>query len=113
MLFPKITATWTQALYRRIVLRGGGPPKRSTVAPFLDIMALGTVQQKRVVIAMIADKFHPAFAPALQSARTIPNRRSASRPPLPWRVHRKRLSQPFHDTAGETCGKPRRRRGHA
>jgi hypothetical protein len=68
VLFPKITATWTQALYRRIVLRGGGPPKRSTVAPFLDIMALGTVQQKRVVIAMIADKFHPAFAPALQSA---------------------------------------------
>jgi polysaccharide biosynthesis protein PelE len=68
VLFPKIIATRTQALYRRIVLRGGGPPKRSTVAPFLDIMAVGTVQQKRVVIAMIADKFHPAFAPALQSA---------------------------------------------
>jgi tetratricopeptide (TPR) repeat protein len=31
-------------------------------------MAQGTVQQKRVVIAMIADAFDPAFAPALQSA---------------------------------------------
>lgn len=67
-LFPKITATRAQALYRRIVLQGDGPPKRSTVASFLDIMAQGTVQQKRVVIAMIADAFDPAFAPALQSA---------------------------------------------
>jgi hypothetical protein len=68
VLFPKIAATRIEALYKRIVLRHGGPPKRSTVAPFLDIMAQGTVQQKRVVIAMIADAFDPAFAPALQSA---------------------------------------------
>jgi polysaccharide biosynthesis protein PelE len=67
-LFPKVTRTRTQALYRRVVLHGGGPPKRSTVAPFLDIIAHGTVQQKRVVIAMIADAFDPAFAPALRSA---------------------------------------------
>ena len=67
-LFPKVTATQTQILYKRIVLHAGGPPKHSTVVPFMDIMALGTVQQKQVVIAMIADGFHPAFASALRSA---------------------------------------------
>ena len=67
-LFPRITMTQTAILYERIVLRGGGPPKRSTVAPFQDIMTLGTVQQKQAVIGMIADGFRPVFAPALQSA---------------------------------------------
>jgi hypothetical protein len=67
-LFPRITTTPTRALYERIVLRGGRPSKRSTVTPFLDIMALGTVQQKQAVIAMATDGFCPAFAPALRNA---------------------------------------------
>jgi polysaccharide biosynthesis protein PelE len=71
-LFPRITMTRTAILYERIVLRGGGPPKRSTVAPFQDIMTLGTVQQKQAVIGMIADGFSPVFAPALQSALNDP-----------------------------------------
>ena len=67
-LFPKITATRTQTVYERVVLRDGGPPKRGTVAPFLDIMALGTVRQKQVVIGMAADEVHPKFAAALRGA---------------------------------------------
>jgi polysaccharide biosynthesis protein PelE len=67
-LFPRITTTSTRTLYERIVLRGGAPPKRSTVTPFLDIMALGTVRQKQAVIGMATEAFHPAFAPALRSA---------------------------------------------
>ena len=67
-LFPRITTTSTRTLYERIVLRGGAPPKRSTVTPFLDVMALGTVQQKQAVIGMATEAFHPAFAPALRSA---------------------------------------------
>jgi hypothetical protein len=71
-LFPKITATRTQNLYKQIVLQGGGPPKHSTVAPFVDVVALGTVEQKRAVIAMIADGFDPAFASALRKALNDP-----------------------------------------
>ncbi|MEA2790416.1 MAG: hypothetical protein QOG73_2822 [Acetobacteraceae bacterium] len=71
-LFPKIKTTRTRTLYERIVLRGGGPPKRSTVTPFLDVMALGTVQQKQAVIGLIADGFRPAFAPALRNALNDP-----------------------------------------
>jgi tetratricopeptide (TPR) repeat protein len=58
----------TRALYERLALRGGGPGTRSNVAPFSDVMALGTVQQKQAVITMIADEFQPSFAPALRSA---------------------------------------------
>jgi hypothetical protein len=67
-LFPEVVVTRPQALYRLIVLRDGGPPTRSTAAPFLDIMAFGTVVQKRAVIAMIAAEFRASFAPALQGA---------------------------------------------
>jgi len=67
-LFPKVTTTRTQTVYERVALRGGGPPQRGTVAPFLDVMALGTVRQKQVVIGMIADEFHPKFAAALRGA---------------------------------------------
>jgi polysaccharide biosynthesis protein PelE len=67
-LFPRITATPTQTLYERIVLRGGGPTRRSTVTSFMDVMAFGTVPQKQAVIAMATDGFCPMFAPALQSA---------------------------------------------
>jgi polysaccharide biosynthesis protein PelE len=67
-LFPTLEISPTQALYERIALRGGGPGARSSVAPFSDVMALGTLQQKQAVIAMIADEFRPSFAPALRSA---------------------------------------------
>jgi polysaccharide biosynthesis protein PelE len=67
-LFPEIVVSQPQTLYRLLVLRGARPPSRSTVSPFLDVVALGTVEQKRAVIALIAGEFQPAFAPAIQSA---------------------------------------------
>ncbi len=67
-LFPEVVVTRPQALYRLIVLRGARPSGHSTTAPFLDIVALGTVEQKRAVIAMIAAEFRPSFAPALRNA---------------------------------------------
>jgi polysaccharide biosynthesis protein PelE len=67
-LFPTLEISPTRALYERIALRGGGPDARSSVAPFSDVMALGTFQQKQAVITMIADEFRPSFAPALRSA---------------------------------------------
>jgi hypothetical protein len=67
-LFPKVDTSPIRALYERLALRGGAPGLRSNVAPFLDVMALGTVQQKQAVITVIADEFRPAFVPALRSA---------------------------------------------
>jgi polysaccharide biosynthesis protein PelE len=67
-LFPEMAASPTRALYQRIALRGAGPAARSTVAPFGDVIALGTVQEKQSVVTMVADAFRPAFAPALRSA---------------------------------------------
>ena len=67
-LFPKMDTSPIRALYERLALRGGAPGLRSNVAPFLDVMALGTVQQKQAVITVIADEFRPAFVPALRSA---------------------------------------------
>jgi hypothetical protein len=45
-----------------------GPVGRSKVVPFLDVIRLGTVEQKESVITVIADQFRPAFAIALQRA---------------------------------------------
>jgi polysaccharide biosynthesis protein PelE len=67
-LFPEMAASPTRTLYQRIALRGAGPAARSTVAPFADVIALGTVQEKQSVVTMVADAFRPAFAPALRSA---------------------------------------------
>jgi len=67
-LFPPQETNPTRALYERIVLRGGGPGERSTVAPFVDVMALGSVREKQSVIALMAENFQPAFAEALRTA---------------------------------------------
>jgi tetratricopeptide (TPR) repeat protein len=67
-LFPEMAVSPTRALHQRIALRGAGPAARSTVAPFADVMALGTVQEKQSVVTMVADEFRPAFALALRSA---------------------------------------------
>src|SRR5690349_12326341 len=71
-LFPHLETSPMRALYDRLVVRGGGPGPRSSVAPFLDVMVLGTVKQKQAVITMIADEFQPIFAPALREALSDP-----------------------------------------
>ncbi|MDO9711751.1 tetratricopeptide repeat protein [Paracraurococcus lichenis] len=71
-LFPAVEVSPVEALYERVVLRGSGPEARGGVAPFSDIMALGTVPQKQAAIALIADEFRPSFAPALLRALNDP-----------------------------------------
>jgi hypothetical protein len=67
-LFPPADADQTRALYERVVLRGHGPMERSTVAPFADVMALGSLEEKRAAIALMVGGFRPEFAPALRAA---------------------------------------------
>ncbi|WP_198374501.1 hypothetical protein [Neoroseomonas rubea] len=67
-LFPEERPDRTRALYERVVLRGHGPAERSTVAPFADVIALGSLQEKQAAIALIASGFRPEFAIALRAA---------------------------------------------
>ena len=67
-LFPEEPQDRVRALHDRVVHRGHGPRARVTVAPFGDVMALGTLQEKQAAIGLIAACFEPAFAPALRAA---------------------------------------------
>lgn len=71
-LFPETAQSRVQALYQRLVLRGHGPGRRVTVAPFADVMALGSLQEKQTVIGLIAARFRPEYAPALRAALNDP-----------------------------------------
>lgn len=67
-LFPEEPQDRVRALHDRVVQRGHGPRARVTVAPFGDVMALGTLQEKQAAIGLIAARFEPSFAPALRAA---------------------------------------------
>ncbi len=71
-LFPAFGQDRTEALHERVVLRGHGPSVRSTVAPFGDIMARGTLAEKQSALSLIGAGFRPEFAPALRSALNDP-----------------------------------------
>jgi polysaccharide biosynthesis protein PelE len=44
------------------------PAAQSTVAPFVDVLAVGTVRQKHLTLVLISDHFRADFAPALRRA---------------------------------------------
>lgn len=67
-LFPEERQDRTRELYEKVVLRGHGPAERSTVAPFADVMSLGSLPEKQAAIALIASHFRPEFAVALRAA---------------------------------------------
>jgi polysaccharide biosynthesis protein PelE len=71
-LFPRVLADPSQALYELIEWRGAKPSRESTVAPFCDVLVLGSVAQKQAVVTLIADHFKPELSPALQRALNDP-----------------------------------------
>jgi polysaccharide biosynthesis protein PelE len=71
-LFPQLEIDPVRQLYQELAIRGAKPVETSSVAPFTDVIALGTVQQKQTVTALIADNFRPGFTPALMAALNDP-----------------------------------------
>ncbi|WP_114948164.1 hypothetical protein [Microvirga calopogonii] len=71
-LFPRLLSDRTQALYELIEWRGAKPSRKSTVAPFCDVLDQGSVAQKQAVVTLIADHFKPELSPALQRALNDP-----------------------------------------
>lgn len=68
MLFPPLVADTKGDLWRRIGKRASDRPPDPRVTPFQDVLAFGSVQQRQAVVAIIAQQFRPAFAPALKAA---------------------------------------------
>jgi hypothetical protein len=68
MLFPPVVADTKGDLWRRVGKRASDRPPDPRVTPFQDVLAFGSVQQRQAVVAIIAQQFRPAFAPALKAA---------------------------------------------
>lgn len=68
MLFPTTIVDEQAELWRRIGQRASDRPQDQPVTPFLDVLAFGSVPQRQAVVAIIAQQFRPAFAPALKAA---------------------------------------------
>jgi polysaccharide biosynthesis protein PelE len=68
MLFPPMVADTKGDLWRRIGKRASDRPADPRVTPFQDVLSFGSVQQRQAVVAIIAQQFRPAFAPALKAA---------------------------------------------
>lgn len=67
-LFPDLTLAPEQILADRIRAGREDGAVQAGVAPFIDVLRLGTREQKEAVIGMLARHFTPAFAPVLRLA---------------------------------------------
>ncbi|HQZ37478.1 MAG TPA: hypothetical protein PLH72_00460 [Vicinamibacterales bacterium] len=68
MLFPPTHVDENAELWRRIGQRASDRPAEQHVTPFLDVLSFGSISQRQSVVAIIAQQFNPAFAPALRAA---------------------------------------------
>jgi hypothetical protein len=68
MLFPPTQVDVQADLWRRVGQRASDRGAEPRVTPFLDVFAFGSIPQRQAAIAIIAQQFHPAFAPALRAA---------------------------------------------
>jgi hypothetical protein len=71
-LFPQHSINKLQSVHDMLVMRRGGLTDSTSIASLFDILAVGSVSQKQTALTLIADHFHPSFAPALHSALSDP-----------------------------------------
>jgi hypothetical protein len=57
-----------RSLYRHVMNTAAASTEGNGVVPFADVLSGGTLEQKQAVIVLIANRFRPAFAPALLGA---------------------------------------------
>jgi hypothetical protein len=68
LLFPPPFVDPNAEIWRRVGQRASDRPADAQVTPFLDVLAFGSIPQRQAAIGIIAQQFHPAFAPALKTA---------------------------------------------
>lgn len=67
-IFPTDTISDPEKIYDDITEGIDENPRRYGVMPFLDVMRLGSENQKRRALAKMTSRFHPRFAPAFRAA---------------------------------------------
>ena len=72
-IFPTDTITNPQKIFDAITEGIDENPRRYGVMPFLDVMRLGSENQKRRALAKMTSRFHPRFAPAFRAALADPS----------------------------------------
>lgn len=67
-IFPTDTLSESQLIYDRIIEGFDENPRTYGVMPFVDVMRLGSENQKRRALAKMTSRFSPRFAPAFRVA---------------------------------------------
>lgn len=67
-IFPTDQTSESQSIYDRITEGLDENPRNYSVMPFLDVMRLGSENQKRRALAKMTSRFNPHFAPAFKAA---------------------------------------------
>ncbi|WP_119153570.1 hypothetical protein [Caldimonas tepidiphila] len=72
-LLPAMEPSPGTVLYRQLRRSDLVETSCRGVAPFVDVFAFGSVEQKQEALMRIAGRFHPSFAPALRRALNDPD----------------------------------------
>lgn len=71
-IFPEEEAERAELTINRIRIGGDPASGASELVSFTDVIEFGSIEQKQAVIALIARRFTPSFAPALRRALEDP-----------------------------------------
>lgn len=73
LIFPPDLTSKPEETYNRIMVGIDENPKDYNVMPFMDVMELGSEEQKRRALSKMTMKFHPRLAPAFHRALRDPS----------------------------------------
>ncbi len=73
LIFPADTTTDSEDVFNNIVVGIDENPTSYGVMPFIDVMQLGSEEQKRRALSKMTMKFHPRLAPAFHLALRDPS----------------------------------------
>ena len=73
LIFPPDSMTEPERVYGRIIAGRDEHPQQYDVIPFLDVMELGSTEQKHRALSKMTMNFHPKLAPAFMVALKDPN----------------------------------------
>lgn len=73
LIFPSDLISESEDVYNKIVVGRDENPINYGVMPFIDVMELGSEEQKRRALSKMTMKFHPRLAPAFHKALKDPS----------------------------------------
>lgn len=73
LIFPPDLTSEPEDVYNRILVGIDENPQDYSVMPFMEVMELGSEEQKRRALSKMTMKFHPRLAPAIHRALRDPS----------------------------------------